>query len=132
MARCSTPPSSSGRFQQTLRKRGIQPATAVREFVKSDQFDVVYVVGFSVHLAMTAFGAKRPLTPTISEAARNELMSKQLGQRHEGGSVRLTRLSGVSISSRNKVKSMGFVNNPVAPPSIALFGSGPPFGTNLT
>src|SRR5260370_29990226 len=56
MARCSTPPSSSGRFQQTLRKRGIQPANAVREFVKSDQFNVVYVVGFSVHLAMTAFG----------------------------------------------------------------------------
>jgi hypothetical protein len=42
------------------------------------------------------------------------------------------RLSGVSISSRNKVKSIGFVNNPVAPLSIALFGSGPPFGTKLT
>jgi hypothetical protein len=39
----------------------IQPATAVREFIKSDQFDVVYVVAFSVHLAMTAYGAKPPV-----------------------------------------------------------------------
>jgi hypothetical protein len=30
------------------------------------------------------------------------------------------RSSRVSISSRNKVKSIGFVNNPVAPFSIAL------------
>jgi hypothetical protein len=62
-----------------------------------------------------ASGAKRPLTSAISEVARNELVSKQLGQTREGGSVRLMRSSRVSISSSNKVKSIGFVNNPVAP-----------------
>jgi len=36
----------------------IQSATAAREFIKSDQFDVVYVVAFSVHLAMTAYGGR--------------------------------------------------------------------------
>ncbi|MGB8604612.1 hypothetical protein, partial [Bradyrhizobium sp.] len=47
----------------------IQPATAVREFVKSDQFDVVYVVVFSAHLAMTAFGAKRTSDETRASAS---------------------------------------------------------------
>jgi hypothetical protein len=61
MARCNTPPSSSGLVPTKRRESAaIQPATAVREFVKSDQFDVVYVVAFTVRLAMTAYGANPP------------------------------------------------------------------------
>jgi len=58
MARCNTSPSSSGLVPKKRRESvAIQSATAAREFIKSDQFDVVYVVAFSVHLAMTAYGA---------------------------------------------------------------------------
>ena len=57
MARCNMRPSSSGLVPKKRRESSaIQPGTAVREFIKSDQFDVAYVVAFSVHLAMTAYG----------------------------------------------------------------------------
>ena len=72
-------PSSSGLVPTKRRESAaIQPATAVREFIKSDQFDVVYVVAFRVHLAMMAYGAKRPFQTSPASGAsvlrdRNDL-----------------------------------------------------------